>query len=119
MVVEPDLDLVDLVPAVVHVDEAPAARLGRPHRPGQQSGEHGCDQVLGVDGVLGAEPAADVGRDHPEPSLGHMKQAGQVTAEHVGCLGRRPRRQSVVPPVGDAPEDLEWCRGGPLVDQPQ
>ena len=50
------------------------------------------DPLLGRDLELAAEPAADVGCDHPDLRLGHAGRRGQREPHDVRDLGGRPHR---------------------------
>ena len=60
----------DLVAAVVDGQVALAAGLGPLDRPAEPLGQQQASDLLAVHLELGAEPAADVGGDHPELVLG-------------------------------------------------
>ena len=64
----------------------------RPAQP--ERGEHDRGLVLRV--LLAAEPAARVGRDHPDPRQRHPDHARDHPLEPVGVLDRAPHEQPVV-----------------------
>ena len=68
-------------------------QCGVRHRDRHEAERH----VLGVEHRLDAEPAPDVGRDHPDVALGQPEQLGELGADEVGHLGAGPEREA---PVG-------------------
>ena len=72
---------------------------GRPSRVATSRRE----DLLAVDLQLGAEPAADVGRDHPQLVLGDAGGRGQHHPQDVRDLGGRPHGDS--PPSPGAATD--------------
>ena len=88
---------------------------GRPNALGQHRGE----EQLGIPDDLRSEPAADIGGDHPTVGLGDVEPRGQVVAQVVGRLERRPQGQPVAPPVGEAGHRLDRHGGAALVDEVQ
>ena len=107
--VERQLGMADMVAALDVGEEALGALGGPFDRPAQLLGEprHHC--LLGMDEVLHAEAAADVGRDHPKASVGQLERAGhQLAAQAVAALGRGVEHVAVAAPVVVAD------RGAPL-----
>ena len=65
------------------------------YRPAQFHGSGRNDRFLGVERRLGAEAAADMGRDHADRFEIALEQIGERAAAQVRRLGRRPHRQDV------------------------
>jgi hypothetical protein len=82
----------EMLPACLHPLDGPA----------QARGHHGDEDVLGIDGALGAERAAHVGCDHPHPVGGQTELVDQGLLHEVRKLGRGPDRDAAVAPVGTA-----------------
>ena len=116
-VVEPDLGVVDVVARMGGVEDVLVAVLHPAHRPADPAGEPGDYQVFRVDMPLAAEPAADIGRQHPDLLLRHAEREGELLPDPVNDLGRRPDGERVRPPVvlgGHAPA-FERHRGVTVV----
>ena len=88
-----DGHVLHLAPPVAEAEHALAARLEPPHRAAQPAGQPRAQQLLRVREALGAEAAADVGRDHP-----HL----------LGRPGRTPRPGDLAPDGHPA----SWPSGG-------
>ena len=67
----------------------PRHRAAKLHRRGRN------DRLLGVERRLGAEAAADMGRDHPDRFEVAFEQVGERAAAEMRRLRRRPHRQQV------------------------
>ena len=90
-----ELDVMDVVPSLGHVDQVLAAGLHPLDRAAQISGQPRGHQELRVDAGLGAESAADGRGDDPH-LLGRRLQRGRHrVADVVGALGRAPQRHAV------------------------
>ena len=79
-----DPDALDLVAAVVHGQVALAAGLGPLDRLADLAGDQHGEHLLGGDLELGAEAAADVGRDHPQLVLGDAVTPTSTTRRTCG-----------------------------------
>ena len=111
-----DLDVVDLVAPVVGDHHALGARLDPLHRAPELARRPRAADLLGVDVELGAEAAADLGRDHPDPVLADAQQDRQEQAQEVRNLGRAPERQPVAAILGQHPARLDRAAGHAVVD---
>jgi len=61
--------------------------------------------VLGIDEILGAKPAADIGRDKPHRCRSNAEGAGGVVAGRVNALARNVRRvpaRTLIPQADNA-----------------
>ncbi len=86
-------------------------QCGVRHRDRHEAERH----VLGVEHRLDAEPAPDVGRDHPDVALGQPEQLGELGADEVGHLGAGPERRGAGrrPRSGRPRRGTRWgCRRG-------
>ena len=92
-----ELDLLQLVAAVVGDLRVLAARLDPLHRPAElERDDLHREDLLAVELQLGAEAAADVGRDDPDLVL---RDAGRQRQQHphdVRDLGGRPQGELAV-----------------------
>ena len=70
-----------------------AARLDPFHRAVQSHGQEGQHELLGIDLLLDAEPAADVRSDHADPMFRQMEHVSHHVAQSVRPLRGRPQRQ--------------------------
>ena len=87
--------------------DRPADALGRPQ-----------DQhMLGVDEILGAEPAADIGRNEPYCRRRHAQHPGGVVARGVDALARDVRRIPAIIRIPNAnhPARLDRVGDDPVV----
>ena len=110
----PDREVEDLAAAVVHRDHVLAARLGPAHGAPEGSRQPRDEDVLGRP-ALGAEAAADVGRDHAHVRGLEAEDPGQLVAILVRRLGRQPGGEAaVVADGGDRGAWLERAGGQPL-----
>ena len=101
-------------------EEALRALAGPFDRPVQQLGRQQAGALLGVDEDLGAEAAADVGRDHPQLVLGRDADEGRDhEARDVRVLARgvegEALRAALV--LGDRGARLDRVRDQPVVAQ--
>jgi hypothetical protein len=80
--------------------EVLAARLDPFHRPAKPARRRRQQDVLGIDVPLGAEAAADVGRDHPHLLLCQAQGRRDRGAHGERNLRRRPDRQPAVRRLG-------------------
>ena len=93
--IERQLGLGDVVAAMGVGEEALAALGGPLDRPAEPLGGEQADALLGVDEDLGAEAAADVGRDHPELVLGRdADERRDHQARDVRVLARGVEREA-------------------------
>ena len=92
LVVEPDLDIVQLVARMRRGHEMLAPVLDPAHRPAEAAREERDQQVLGIDVALAAEAAADIERDEAHALLGEAEDRGDLAAHPMHDLGRRPDR---------------------------
>ncbi len=69
IIVEPYLDVMQLVARMRRAHQVLAAVLDPPHRPAEPVGEEGDKQIFGIDVPLTAEAAADIERDAAHPRL--------------------------------------------------
>ncbi len=118
------LDLRQLAAAVVGGDEVLRARFDPADRPPQLLRDRRRQQVLTVDADLGAEAAADLGRDDADHRLRHAELGGQVTPRPVRSLGRlpdgEPAGQRIGRDEGGAPlhrQRDDALRADPLLDR--
>ena len=107
--------LVALLVAVERGGQVLAAVLDPGDRPAQPHRGRGDHHFLPADHALEPEPAADVGRDHPDPALGDPERLGDAGPDLVRDLGRHVRDQLVVAvvPFGHAGPALQRQRGHP------
>ena len=98
-----------LLPRVRGGQQVLAARLDPLDGHAEPSRQQRQHQLLGIDLLLDAEPAADVGRDHAHPVLGESEDVAEDVPERVRPLRRRPERELTGPgvPVRDDPPRLE------------
>lgn len=82
-----DLDVLDHAPAVVRRQVALRAGLGPLHRSPEAPRDREGDRLLAVHLEFGAEAAAHVGGDHPQPVLGDAGDDGKHDPEDVRDLG--------------------------------
>src|SRR5258708_39237724 len=90
VVVEPDLEIVQLVARMGRAHQMLAASLDPAHRPPEPACEEGDQQILGVDMPLAAKAAADIEGKTAHSRLGHAEQAGRLAAYPMNHLGRGP-----------------------------
>ena len=86
------------------------------HRPADLPAQPAEQQLLGVAADLGAEPAADVGGDHPHLLGLEPVGRGERVAGAVGVLGARPLDEAAVDPRRRRRAHLERHGRDPLVD---
>ena len=118
--IERQLGLGDVVAAMGVGEEALAALPGPLDRPAEPLGGEQADALLGVDEDLGAEAAADVGRDHPELVLGrHADERRDHEARDVRVLARGVEREGVGGAIvlADRGARLDRVRHQAVVDQ--
>ncbi len=110
------------VVAAHRVGEEALAALGRPlDRPAQRPGGERRHRVLRIEERLHAEPAADVGRDHPhllglQAEIGREHVAMAPAALGAGLHGELARGRV---PLGDAGARLHGVADDPVVDELQ
>ena len=104
-----------LVTAVVHGHVAFAAGLGPLDRPAQLAGDQHGQHLFGRDLQLGAEAAADVGRDDPDVLLRDPGNQGQHDPENVRDLSRRPEGELPAHARADHRARLHRARDQPLL----
>jgi len=85
-----DLDVLDLIAAVVAGDHVLAAGLIPLHRPTEMAGELHGEDLLAIQLQFAAESAADVRGDDAQRVLRHPRHEREEHPKHVGDLGRRP-----------------------------
>ena len=114
LIVEADLHRVDLGALLRGCQHVLEAILEPPHRAAETSRQQRDQHVFGIDDQLGAEAAADVGRQHAHAMRLEREQIADELAHLVGDLGRRPHRQEpghrVV--LGDEPSRLHGLATG-------
>ena len=73
------------------------------HRALQAFGEPGDADLLRRENPLVAEPAADIGRDHPDAREVHVEAFGEPVADDMGELGGRDHGELAEPrvPLGE------------------
>ena len=96
LVVEGDLEVPILVALLDGGEEMLAPVLDPFDRAAQAQRRHRQHHLLRIHHELGAEAAADVGRDHPHLVLVAPQQRHQERAHFVGKLGRRPQGQAIL-----------------------
>ena len=110
----------DMVAAVAIGEESLRA-IGHPfHRPADLARRPQADDLLRIDENLGAEAAADIGRDHAQLVLGrHADEGGDDQARNVGILRGVPERETVRAGVvfADRGTRLDRIRRQPVVDE--
>jgi hypothetical protein len=91
------------------------------HRALEPLGREGAEWVLPVDEGLGAEAAADIGRDDAQPLLLDLEAARDGVLEGVAALGAEGDRPAPAAAVvlGDAVAGLEVVRHEAVVDEPE
>ena len=87
VVVRGQLDVLPLVPAVVHGHVALGPGLGPLDRPPQLAGDQQGEHFFGGDLQFGPEPTAHVGGDDAQVLLPDAGHQGQHDPEHVRDLG--------------------------------
>ncbi len=93
--------VVQLLPRMGRALQMLPARLHPLDGPAEPHGGHGDQHVLGIDGALGAESAAYVGRDHPHPVSSEAEPVDQGLLHEVRELGGGPHGDAAVTPVRD------------------
>ena len=83
-----------LLPGVTRALHELRARLDPLQGPAQPMGEHGDEDVLGVDPFLGTESPAGVGDDDPHALGGEAEPSGHCAPHGVGRLVGRPDRHA-------------------------
>jgi len=78
--------VVDLLARLVGAQQVLAAVLDPACRAPQQAGDKGRQELLGVEAVLDAEAAADVGGDDPDRMLRYVEHVRQHTPDDVRRL---------------------------------
>ena len=112
-----ELDLLPHVAAVDRGEVALAALLGPLDRAAQPARQGQHEHLLRVDVQLGAEAAADVGRDHADLRLGNAEHDRGEHPEDVRDLRRRPQRQLVHDGLREAGARLDRVRDQPVLPQ--
>ena len=112
-----DLDVGDLVAAVVRDGHVLRARLDPLHRPAQLPRRPGEQDLLAVDLQLGAEAAADVGGDHAHAVLGHPELQREEELEEVRHLRGARDGELAGAVVGDHAARLDRRARGAVVDE--
>ena len=106
--------------AAVRVGNEGLGALRRPlHRPVHLARRPQADDFLRIDEDLGAETAADVGRDHAQLVLGrHADESGDHQPRHVRILRGVPEREMVGAGIvfGQSHARLDRIRHQPVVD---
>ena len=110
-----DPDPLPLVPAVVHGHVALAAGLGPLDRPAQLAGDQHRQHFLGRDLQLRAEPAAHVGRDHPDVLLRMPVTRASMTRSTCGIWVADHNVNSSPSHGGDHRARLHRARDQPLL----
>ena len=113
-----DVDVLDLVAAVVGGHQRLAAGLGPLDRLAEPAGHQEREHLLRGDLQLAAEAAADVGGDDPQLVLGDAGDHRQHHPQDVRDLGRRPHREVVALRLDDDRARLHERRDQPLLDEP-
>ncbi len=100
--------------AAMRVAEESFSALRRPfHRPADPLGRPDADRLLGVDEDLGAEAAADIGRDHAQFVLGRdADEGGEHQPGHMRVLAGGEERVVVLALVVDADRRARLHRVG-------
>ena len=112
-----DRDVLDLGPAVAEGHHRLAARLLPAHRAAEPLAQLAEHDLLGVGADLGAEPAADVGREHAHLVGLQLVADGERVLDALCVLGGSPLVKPTVDPRRRRPADLERARRHPLVDE--
>ena len=121
VLVEREFAVDDLVARMIVAEQAFAARRRPFDRPAATLRRPQHQNVFGIEIGLHAEAAADIGRDHPDFRLRHMKHIGRQRCTHaVRILRRGVERQSAVSGViqADGAAWLDRVCGDAIVDQP-
>ena len=117
--VERHLGVGDVI-AAVRIGEERLRAVGDPfHRPADALRRPQRHDFFGIDENLGAEAAADVGRDHAQLVLGrHADEGGDDKARHVRVLRRVPQREGAGAGIvfADRGARLDGVRHQPIVD---
>ena len=111
-----DRGVLHLRPPMAQPEHRLGPGLHPPHGAVEAPGQLGGESLLGVQPVLGAEPAADVGADHPHLRLVEPEHDGQTVPHTVWVLGGRPVGETTVPPARCRHPHLERHRRQALVD---
>ena len=113
-----DVDVLDLVAAVVGAHQRLAAGLGPLDRLAEPPGHQQGDDLLRRDLQLAAEAAADVRGDHAQLVLGDAGGHRQHDPQDVRHLGGGPHRVVVALRLDDDRPRLHERRDQPLLDEP-
>ena len=90
---EPEPRLDHLVPRLGAREEVLAPVADPLHRAPEEPRERADRDLLGIEGTLHAEAAADVGRDDAQAMRRDLEQLGEGVAQQPGHLRRGPERQ--------------------------
>ena len=112
-----ELDLLDLVPAVMGGQVVLRTGLHPLHRAAQALGQRQAQGFLRVDLELRSEPAADLGGDDPQLGLGDPRRDGHGHPDDVRDLGGRPHRELAGDGVGRPEEAAGLDRIGDQAGQ--
>ena len=94
-------DVVELLPRMGRALEMLPTHLHPLDGSAQARGDHRDQDVLGIDGALGAESAAHIGRDHPHPMGSQAELVDQSLLHEMRELGRGPHGDTAVARVRD------------------
>ena len=114
--VDAELGLDVLVPGLGAREQILPAIADPFHRATQLPGERRDRDLLGIERALHAEPAADIGGDHPDAVRRDPEQLGERLADHARDLGRGPEREGARAglPLGEARSILDGDGGMPM-----
>ena len=85
-------------------------------RAAEIAGRDRREDVLGIDGVLSSESAADVVHEHPEPLLPEAEDLRELPPHPVRHLGRDVQGPALPVVLDDHPAGLQGTELGPVVD---
>ena len=107
---EPQLGIDRLVEGLRGRDQVLQAIAGPLHRAAELARQRGDEDLLGIQGRLAAEPAADVGRNHPHAVGRQIERLAQRVANDAGNLGGGVQGQAPRPVLRQARPVLDRHR---------
>ena len=113
-----ELDVLHLTTPVAHTQHVLGARLDPANGATDAASDEPEQQLLRVHAGLRSEATTDVGRQHAYLVGGQAVLGGQLTAQRVRPLGRRPVHEASVDPRRGRGADLERTRCDPLIHHP-